>query len=77
MQTRVVWNLMVLMLLASPAFGYTDPGSGLMLLQILGAVLVGLMFHARRVVTRFWPGKRQESATKTPANGEPGLDGHA
>ena len=67
MHRRIIWNLLVLLLLAAPAFGYTDPGTGLMLWQILGAVLVGLMFHARRVVTRLWPGKPKERNQRTGA----------
>jgi hypothetical protein len=59
MRAKSIWNLVVLALLALPAYGYTDPGSGLMLWQILGAMLVGLMFYARKVITYFWPAKRK------------------
>ena len=52
-----VWPLMALLLLALPAYGYTDPGSGLMLWQIMGAMFVGLMFYARKAVVAIWPGK--------------------
>jgi len=67
MRANSNWNVIVLALLASPAYGYTDPGSGLMLWQVLGAVLVGLMFHARKVMTSIWPGKRKDRDRDTCA----------
>ena len=57
MHSKHIWLLMVLLLLALPAYGYTDPGSGLMLWQIMGAMFVGLMFYARKAVVAIWPGK--------------------
>ena len=62
-----IWNLIFLVALALPAYGYTDPGSGLMLWQVLGAVLVGLMFHARKVMTSLWTGKRKDRDRDTCA----------
>ncbi len=44
--------------LAAPAYGYTDPGSGLMLWQILGAAVMGTIFSARRLLSRFRLGRR-------------------
>ena len=32
-----------------PALAYTDPGSGALLLQTLGAVFVGFLFYFRRI----------------------------
>jgi hypothetical protein len=52
------WAPPYLSLATMPAYGYTDPGTGSMLWQVFGAVLVGLMFRARKVVTRIWAGKR-------------------
>lgn len=34
--------------LVSPAYGYTDPGSGLLLWQMVGAAFVGSLFYLRR-----------------------------
>jgi hypothetical protein len=31
------------------AYAYTDPGSGTMLLQMLAAIIVGLLFYIRRI----------------------------
>lgn len=31
------------------AYAYTDPGSGTMLLQMLAALVVGLLFYVRRI----------------------------
>jgi hypothetical protein len=59
MRAESIWNLIIFLLLALPAYGYTDPGSGLMLWQILGAMFFGLMFYARKVVSCIWPGKRK------------------
>ena len=58
MRAKIALCIIALLPASMPAFGYTDPGSGLMLWQILGAVLFGLMFQIRRVLVRFWPGKR-------------------
>ena len=45
-------NLLLVFLLATPSFAYayTDPGSGLLLLQLLGAFFVGLIFHVKRII---------------------------
>ncbi|MFB3778500.1 MAG: hypothetical protein ACE141_12860 [Bryobacteraceae bacterium] len=65
MRTKLMWGLAAGLPLAMPAYGYTDPGSGLMLWQVLGAVFIGLMFHARRVVMRLWPRKRKDPAQES------------
>ncbi len=41
---------------ATPAFAYSDPGSGLLIFQILGSVLVGAMFYFKKI--RDWVLKR-------------------
>jgi hypothetical protein len=46
-----------------------------MLIQILGAMLVGLMFYARKIMTCIWPGKRKGCKPDKCAR-QPGLDGH-
>jgi hypothetical protein len=58
MHAKLALGILALLPAATPVFGYTDPGSGLMLWQILGAVLFGLMFQIRRALVRFRPGKR-------------------
>jgi hypothetical protein len=67
MHRMSIWYLIIVFPLAVPAYGYTDPGSGLMLWQVLGAVFIGLMFHARRVVTYVWPGRRKDRNRDTCA----------
>jgi hypothetical protein len=67
MRVKSYWNLMVLSLVALPAYGYTDPGSGLMLWQLLGAVFVGMMFYARKFITYIWPGKGKNRNQDTGA----------
>lgn len=45
-------KLSILFLLISPSFShaYTDPGSGLLLWQILGSFFIGLLFYFRRII---------------------------
>ena len=76
MRAKSIWHLTVLSLLALPAYGYTDPGSGLLLWQILGAMCFGLMFYARKVLTYIWRTKR-EGRKPDKCGREPGLDGRA
>ena len=35
-------------LIAQPAFAYVDPGSGLLLLQVIGSTFVGVVFLIRK-----------------------------
>jgi hypothetical protein len=44
-----------------PAHGYTDPGSGALIWQMLMAALVGVGFYYRRIVSWF---KRGRTATQ-------------
>jgi hypothetical protein len=45
------WKLLVLLLCVTvPLFGYTDPGSGAMVWQVLMAGLVGGLFYVRRII---------------------------
>ena len=41
---------------------YTDPGSGLLLWQILAAAGVGYLFHLRRFLRRLLPWLRKNEA---------------
>jgi len=52
----VLISLLVSLFLARPAFGYTDPGSGLLLWQILAAAAIGALFQFRRAWRKllFW-----------------------
>jgi hypothetical protein len=40
--------IVFLFIWATPASAYTDPGSGLMLWQILGAAAIGSLFYVKR-----------------------------
>ena len=45
----VVFSLMLwLCSSAKPAYGYADPGSGLMAIQIVGSTFAGFLFLARK-----------------------------
>lgn len=43
---------LTILLLAFPviAHAYTDPGSGLLLWQLIGSFLVGLLFYLRKIL---------------------------
>ena len=47
----------LMMATAPQAQAYTDPGSGALLLQTLGAAFVGLLFYFRRITA--WLGNRK------------------
>jgi len=38
---------------ARPAYGYIDPGSGLLVCQSIGAMFAGVLFYARRRLRSF------------------------
>jgi hypothetical protein len=44
---------------SQPAYAYVDPGSGLLLLQILGSTVAGMSFFLRKKIRSFfgWFGK--------------------
>jgi hypothetical protein len=52
--------------MAMPLYGYSDPGSGLLLWQMLGAAFVGGLFYVRRIFAWFKPSKRD----RDPGNGD-------
>jgi hypothetical protein len=53
-KTRIIPQVLIfLMILVTPAAAYTDPGSGLMLWQILGAAAVGSLFYVKRFLSWF------------------------
>ena len=41
------------MVMAQPAAAYTDPGSGALILQMVGAALVGGLFYFRKILSFF------------------------
>ena len=45
------------------AWGYVDPGSGLLLLQNVGAVVTGLLFFFRRRIKALFTRKNHEEKT--------------
>lgn len=56
--------LFVFFCTASPAYAYSDPGSGLMLFQLLGAAAVGCLFYVKKVrdwiVFKLWKHKNND-----------------
>lgn len=47
---RIILAICVLYLInARPVYAYTDPGSGLLILQILGSVFVGALFYFSKI----------------------------
>jgi hypothetical protein len=44
-------SLVILLALPSIAYAYTDPGSGLLLWQLLGSFFIGLIFYTRRIIS--------------------------
>jgi len=47
------WVLTVLCVTSKPAYGYVDPGSGLLLLQVLGSTFAGAAFLIRRRICQW------------------------
>lgn len=50
----VGWLFIVLVATAKPAYGYVDPGSGLLLLQIVGSTFAGMTFLLRKNIRRLF-----------------------
>lgn len=48
-----------LLFAATPAYGYTDPGSGLLLWQMVGAAVVGSLFYLKRLFGWLSVGRRK------------------
>ncbi len=46
--------IVLVVFLCCPAYGYADPGSGLLLWQIVAASLVGFLFRIRRIGKWFY-----------------------
>jgi hypothetical protein len=45
---------------STPAFGYVDPGSGLLACQSIGALFAGVLFYVRRRLRSFTDRSRKE-----------------
>lgn len=54
------------------AWGYVDPGSGLIALQTFASVAAAYVYMARRRVRAFFKRKTQESSAVLPAAPKPG-----
>jgi hypothetical protein len=46
----VGYTLVLFLAMPAPAHAYADPGSGLLLWQLLGSFLIGLSFYFRRII---------------------------
>ena len=56
----------VLIAAQRPAYAYTDPGSGALILQLILAASFGVMFYLRRIISWF-RGLRSHKETVTSA----------
>jgi hypothetical protein len=56
----------VLVAAERPAYGYTDPGTGALLWQMLLAAFVGLGFYFRRIVAWMKHRKRASNIENAP-----------
>ena len=63
----VLWWVLVLCATAHPAYAYVDPGSGLLLVQMLGSTLAGVMFLLRKRVRQLFQRFGGEHSTKEDA----------
>jgi hypothetical protein len=50
MPTKII--VAVLLLFATPAYAYIDPGTGSLIVQMLLAALVGSMFYLRTIIRK-------------------------
>jgi hypothetical protein len=48
----VVSTFSIAVVVAMPAYGYTDPGSGALIWQVVMAAFVGASFYLRRIISR-------------------------
>jgi hypothetical protein len=63
--------VVLLAALAKPAYGYVDPGSGLLAVQVGGSMLAGGLFILRSKLRRLFgltsPAEKSETEKSTPA----------
>ena len=57
--TRLPVLALALIGLSQQLYGYTDPGSGTLLIQLISAMALGGLFYLHKLV-RFFRGKRDE-----------------
>ncbi len=50
----LLWCLIALNSVAKPAYAYVDPGSGLLLIQIIGSTFAGMAFMLRKHIRQFF-----------------------
>lgn len=56
----VIGTLALLLALTCPAYGYTDPGTGLLMWQVIGAALVGSLFYLKRFLGWLGLGRKKD-----------------
>lgn len=56
----VIGTLALLLALTRPAYGYTDPGTGLLMWQVIGAALVGSLFYLKRFLGWLGLGRKKD-----------------
>jgi hypothetical protein len=61
----VVELLVLLAALAKPAYGYVDPGSGLLAVQVGGSMLAGGLFILRSKIRKLFRMSSPPTASKT------------
>ena len=61
----VVELLVLLAALAKPAYGYVDPGSGLLAVQVGGSMLAGGLFILRSKIRKLFRMSSPQTAIKT------------
>jgi len=50
----LLWGLIALNSIAKTAYAYVDPGSGLLLIQIIGSTFAGMTFILRKHIRLFF-----------------------
>jgi len=45
----IAFAVLLNLLSVSPAYAYSDPGSGLLILQLIGSALVGVLFYFNKI----------------------------
>ncbi len=50
----------LLLVLVHPAYGYTDPGTGLLMWQVIGAAFVGSLFYLKRFLGWLGLGRKKD-----------------
>lgn len=59
--TRTLLGTMALLFVTiHPAYGYTDPGTGLLVWQVIGAAFVGSLFYLKRLLGWLGVGRKKD-----------------